>query len=79
MVHDYTKDTLPNYIPTTIWPNDQARIAALELEIKMIKEMLRRAEIYDEENNQPDCPMEDKIEAVKELCELLGVDPKELT
>lgn len=77
MIHDYTRERLPDFYPNA-WPSESARVLALEQEIKDIKELLRRAKLYDIENDQPDCPSEEKIEMIKKLCKELNIHPEEL-
>jgi trans-2-enoyl-CoA reductase len=63
----------PIFIPQ---PNqiDQQRLLDLEKEVKDMKELLKRAKIYDEVNNQKDCELEDKMKFLKEVAKLVGID-----
>jgi hypothetical protein len=40
----------------------------------MIKELLERAKVYDQVNNEPNCEMADKIELLKRVADLVGVE-----
>lgn len=47
-------------------------------EVEELRDLLRRARKYDEDNKQPDCGLEDKKRLLKELAGKLGVDLGEL-
>jgi len=55
---------------------DQLKLEVEELrkEVLNMKELLKKAKIYDEENGQPDCEMEEKLELVRKVAEIVGVD-----
>lgn len=46
----------------------------LKKELELLKEVLVKAKIYDEQTGQPDCEMEEKVKLLKRLGELVGVD-----
>jgi hypothetical protein len=46
----------------------------LKKEVEEMKELLKRAVEYDERNNEPHCEIEEKVEVLKKVAELLGVD-----
>ena len=43
-----------------------------------MKALLIRAKKYDEDNNEPHCEMEDKVELLKKVAKYVGVDLKEV-
>lgn len=62
-------EPLPKFaIPVTREEFEQLRKDVLEM-----KELLKRAKLYDEQNNQPDCEMEKKIAALKEMAKIFGI------
>lgn len=83
MVGDFYQDkwTQPYYIQTvTNWPEvSKAEFEALKREVMEMKELLKRALKYDQENGEPDCQIDDKVALLKKMAELVGVDLNELT
>lgn len=86
MVGDYWKDKLPERHPW-IFPNSpivpfnaptKEEFEALKKEVEHLKELLKAAKIYDEQTNQPDCEMDEKVALIKKIAELVGVDMKEI-
>lgn len=47
---------------------------ALKRDVLEMKELLKRAKKYDEDNGEPDCEMEEKVALVRKVCELVGVN-----
>ncbi len=47
---------------------------ALKAELEALRELLKAAKIYDESTGQPDCEDADKVQILRTLAELLGVD-----
>lgn len=50
----------------------------LKKEVELMKSLLKRAKIYDEQNGEPNCEMEDKIKLLKQIAEFVGVDLSEV-
>lgn len=50
----------------------------LKAEVLEMKELLKRAKIYDEENDQHDCEQEAKIELLRKVADAVGVDLDEI-
>jgi hypothetical protein len=46
---------------------------ALKKEVEEMKQLLIKAKIYDEKNNEPNCEMENKIEFLKQVAAFVGV------
>lgn len=71
----------PNNPPSIIVNQSEVTRAEFEELKKMVlemKELLKKAKIYDEKNNEPNCEMEDKVALLKKVAELVGVDLKEI-
>lgn len=56
----------------------QEEFDALKQEVLEMKELLKRAKKYDEDNGEPDCEMDDKIATLKKVADLVGVDLSEI-
>ena len=74
MVMDHYRDkwsplTQPSYPTIT-----NREPAITDAEIREFRELLNRAREYDKRNNEPECEMESKKEAVRNLAKILGVD-----
>lgn len=50
----------------------------LKSEVELLKGLLIRAKKYDIDNNEPDCEMVEKVDMLKRIAELVGVDLKEV-
>ncbi len=61
----------PSQKPTLL---PQAEFDALKKEVEDMKVLLKKAKIYDEENNEPNCEMESKVAFLKKVAEFVGVD-----
>lgn len=46
----------------------------LKRDVLEMKELLKRAKKYDEENGEPDCEIEEKMELLRRVAKLVGVD-----
>lgn len=66
----------------SIWPvfNNVSReeFDALKLEVLTMKELLKRAKLYDEQTGQPNCEMDEKVAMLKKIAEAVGVDLSEV-
>jgi hypothetical protein len=67
--------------PEPVWTNfsfgvgpSQMEFDQLKKEVAEMKELLRKAKIYDEVNNEKDCEMESKMEFLRKVAKLVGVD-----
>lgn len=52
----------------------QEEFDALKKEVLEMKELLKKAKIYDEKNDEPNCEVEDKMEFLRQVAKLVGVD-----
>lgn len=86
MIGDYydykwrrTKPWYPYTIP--IWPETEIskqEFDDLKHEIEELKELLRRAKQYDIDNNEPDCEIDEKMDKLKRVAEIVGIDLDEV-
>lgn len=66
----------PNLVPgepVLPWATPQ-QIEELRQEMQELKKLLLAAKQYDEATGQPDCHMDEKVELIRQLAELVGVD-----
>jgi hypothetical protein len=56
----------------------QEEFDKLKQEVKDMKELLKRAKIYDEQNNEPDCEIEGKIALLRDIAKVVGIDLDEV-
>lgn len=68
---DYLKDLLNPY-PT------KAEFEALKKEVQECIALLKKAKLYDEANNEPDCEIEEKMVFIRKMVEFVGLDPNEV-
>lgn len=77
MISDhYLNDRWPRVLPQ--FPQlpgpSQVEFDALKKEVEMLRELLKKAKIYDEETGQRDCETDDKVDLLKKIAKHLGVD-----
>jgi hypothetical protein len=84
MIGDHYNDKWnPPYQPsvtytwTTVGPT-QEEFDNLKKEVIEMKELLKKAKIYDEKSNEPDCEMEEKMNFLREVAKLVDVDLDEV-
>lgn len=60
----------------TTFPNavTQEQFDELKKEVEELKLLLARAKKYDENNNEPNCEIEDKMIFLKKVAALVGID-----
>lgn len=71
MIADHYAKTLPIYFP---WEVTRSEFDALKKEVENMNALLAKAKKYDEEHNEPDCQMEEKVAILKKIAELVGVE-----
>jgi hypothetical protein len=80
----YKKSTLfPDQSSTSITYNFEIPVSRTEFEklkkeVQDMKELLIKAKLYDEKNNEPNCEMESKMAFLKEIAKAVGVDLEEV-
>ena len=65
--------TTTSYTFTSTGPT-QEEFDKLKKEVEEMKELLRKAKIYDEVNNEPNCEMEDKMNFLRMVAKYVGID-----
>lgn len=55
-------------------PPTRQEFDALRQDVLEMKELLKKAKIYDEKNNQPNCEDPKKVEFIRKLAKELGVE-----
>ena len=74
-------NTIPNtytYTNITTSPTTQEQLDALKKEVLEMKELLKKAIKYDELNNQKNCEMEEKMEVIRKVAKMVGVDLEDI-
>jgi hypothetical protein len=56
----------------------QEEFDKLKEEVLEMKELLRKAKIYDEVNNEPNCEIEEKMQFLRQVAALVGVNLDEV-
>lgn len=66
---------MPSTAPIIIGPEiTRAEFDDLKRQVAEMKELLKRAKRYDEENGQADCEVDDKMELLRKIAKAVGVD-----
>lgn len=61
-------------IPISEFQVSRGEFESLKKEVQEMKELLKKAIRYDEEHNQPECEIEEKIELLRKVASLVGID-----
>lgn len=59
-------------------PIGRKEFKRLEGEVRELIELLKRAKKYDEENGEPACELEEKMELLRRVAKMVGVDLDEM-
>ncbi len=86
MIGDHTRDkwnqpwspTVPPVVEWDFGKVSRTEFEALKKEVEDLKQLLIKAKLYDEANDEPSCEMEDKVELLKRIAEAVGVDLEEV-
>lgn len=83
---DKWRDLLPGY-PSRGWPvpnGDGTVIPSINVsreefdqlkrDVEEMKTLLKRAKEYDERNGEPDCEIDEKMEMLRRVAKMVGVD-----
>lgn len=78
-VGDHFQDKWEPYKPYIItnpipFGPSQQEFDKLKKEVEEMKTLLKKAKIYDEKNNEPNCEIEDKMNFLREVAKLVGID-----
>lgn len=68
-------DSNINIYPAAI---TRAEFDELKRDVLEMKELLKRAKIYDEEHGEPDCQKDEKIALLRKIAELVGIDMEDV-
>lgn len=71
------KTTPVNPFPITNAPS-QKEFEDLKREVQLLKELLQKSKEYDEKNNEPDCEIEAKMQKLREIAKIVGIDLDEV-
>lgn len=80
MIGDHYREKWRDFETSQIyWPPanpavTKAEFDALRREVEEMKALLKRAKTYDERNNEPNCEIEDKMDFLRKVAKLVGVD-----
>jgi hypothetical protein len=77
-VGDFYSEKWKNNPPTVVEFNGTQTVSRWEFEllrreVLQLKDMLQQAKKYDEENGEPDCEMEEKVELLRKIAKLVNV------
>lgn len=61
-------------LPTVSPPITREEFEALKRDVLDMKELLKRAKAYDERNGEPDCEIDEKMDLLRKVAKLVGVD-----
>jgi hypothetical protein len=84
MVGDHYRDMwTPRFVPYPT-PNDtiiiqptvisREEFEILKREVQQMKDLLKRAKAYDEKNGEPDCAIDEKMQILRKVAKLVGVE-----
>lgn len=68
---DYMKYCKEYSVPST---PTREEFEALKKEVEELKKLLLAAKEYDEKTGEPDCEIDEKVEVIKKIAKLVGVD-----
>jgi hypothetical protein len=81
MIADDYRQIIPQTHPWVVTPSispvnhpTREEFEALKREVEEMKKKLKAAKKQDEEEGNPDCEMEEKVEFLRKIAELVGVD-----
>ena len=78
MIGDHYRDkwTQPQYPASWSYPPQvtQQQFEELKKEVLEMKELLKRALKYDEDNNQPNCEIEQKMDFLRQVAKSVDID-----
>jgi hypothetical protein len=82
MIGDTAKDFFIKYYPNVSSPTytvgvpviSREEFDALKRDVELIKEMLIAAKKYDEKNGEPECETEEKMELLRKIAKVVGVE-----
>lgn len=52
----------------------KAEFEKLKNDVEQMRQLLIRAKLYDEKNNEPNCEIEEKMATLRKIAELVGIN-----
>jgi hypothetical protein len=77
-VQPYTQPDQPFKTFLTPPAISREEFESLKMEVAEMRELLRRAKMYDEANGEPACEIEEKVAVLRRVAELVGVSLDDL-
>ncbi len=68
----------PDYFPNPKEQVSKEEFDKLKKDVEECLKLLKRAKKYDEDNHEPDCEIEEKMETVRKVADIVGVDVSEV-
>lgn len=89
MVSDHYRETWPQRYPSIFppspvetWPNlngvSREEFESLKRDVEDMKALLQRAKKYDEDNHEPDCEIEEKMDLLRKISAAVGINLDEV-
>lgn len=72
-IDDYGNEQIPAF-PDLVKGVTRQEFDQLKKDVEEMKELLKKAKIYDEVNHEPDCELESKMTKLREIAKLVGID-----
>jgi len=72
-----TKDDL-DALKKEIETSHKRDLDLLKKDLEELKDLVKRAIKYDEDNGEPDCEVDEKVELIRKLAQIVGVDLSEI-
>lgn len=77
-VYPWVTPTSPSTVPNIIYnPStspSQEEFDALKREVELLKQLLIKSKEYDEKNGEKDCEIEAKMQKLREIAKIVGID-----
>lgn len=70
----HTGPSVPNMPIILPSPISREEFDALKKEVLEMKALLKRAKEYDERNNEPECEVDEKMDLLRKVAKLVGID-----
>ena len=71
--------------PAVSWPNvvlqpevSRAEFETLKRQVEEMTALLKKAREYDDRTGQPDCETDEKVDLLRKVAKLVGINPSEL-
>lgn len=76
--HDHWIHAVGGVVPQRKPEISKKDFDALKAEVEELRELLLAAKRFDEATGQPDCEMDEKVELIRQIADLVGVDVDEV-